>query len=39
VEDQGVDGRIILECILGKEGGKACTGFIPLRIETSVGLF
>jgi hypothetical protein len=31
--------RIILEWILGKYGGKLCTGFIWLRIGTSGGLF
>jgi len=34
----GVDGKIILEWILGKYGGKAWSGFIWLRIETSGGL-
>jgi hypothetical protein len=33
----GVDGRLILECILGKEGGKMWSGFIWLRIRTSGG--
>jgi hypothetical protein len=37
-EDLGVDGRIILEWILGKYGGKVWTGFIWLRIATSDGL-
>jgi hypothetical protein len=27
-EDLGIDGRIILECILGKEGRKVWTGYI-----------
>jgi hypothetical protein len=31
-EELGVDGRIILEEILGKEGGKVWTGCIWLRI-------
>jgi hypothetical protein len=34
----GVDGRIILEWILWEEGGKVCTGFIWLKIETCGGL-
>jgi hypothetical protein len=34
-EDLGIDGRIILECILEKQGGKLGTGFIWLRIGTS----
>jgi hypothetical protein len=37
-EDLGVDGRIILEWILGKEGGYVWTGYIWLRIGTSGGL-
>jgi len=37
-EDDGIDGRVILEWILGKEGGKLWTGFIWLRIEASGGL-
>jgi len=37
-EDLGVDGKIILEWILGKLGKKACTGFIWLRMGTSDGL-
>jgi hypothetical protein len=37
-EDLGVDGRIILECLLGKYGGNVLTGFIWLRIGTSGGL-
>jgi hypothetical protein len=28
-------GRVILECILGKQGGRVWTGFICLRIATS----
>jgi hypothetical protein len=36
VEDLGEDGKIILEWILGKCGGKVwCTGVIWLRIGTS----
>jgi hypothetical protein len=34
-EDLGVDGRIILEWILRKYGGKLWTGCIWLRIGTS----
>jgi hypothetical protein len=36
LEDLGVDGRIILEWILGKQGGKVWAGCIWLRIMTSV---
>jgi hypothetical protein len=32
LEHKGVDVRIILECILGKQGGKVRTGFIGLGI-------
>jgi len=34
MEDLGVGGRIILEWILGKEGGKVGTGCIWFRIGT-----
>jgi hypothetical protein len=34
-EEQGVDGNIILERILGKWGGKLCTGCIWLKTETN----
>jgi hypothetical protein len=34
-EDQSVDGRIILEWILEKQGEKVWTGCIWLRIKTS----
>jgi hypothetical protein len=37
-EDLGIDGKIILELILGKQGGKVWTGCIWLRIGTSSGL-
>jgi hypothetical protein len=37
-DDVGVDRRIILEWILGKQGWKMWTGFIWLRIRTSGGL-
>jgi hypothetical protein len=37
-EDLGVDGKIILEWILGKQGGKLWTGFIWVGIGTSGGL-
>jgi len=36
-EDLGVDGRIILEWILGKYGGKVRTGFIWLRYGLVAG--
>jgi len=36
-EDLGVDGKIILEWILGKQGGKVWTGLIWLRLGTSGG--
>jgi hypothetical protein len=35
LEDLGVDGKIMLEWILGKEGAKVWTGCIWLRIGTS----
>jgi hypothetical protein len=38
LEDLGVDGKIILEWILGNYGGKVWTRFIWLRIGTSGGL-
>jgi hypothetical protein len=38
-EDLGTDGKIIVEWILGKQGGKVWTGFVWLRIGTSGGLF
>jgi hypothetical protein len=34
-EDLGVDGKIILECIIGKQGGKVWSGFIWLMTGTS----
>jgi len=37
-EDLGVDGREILQWILGKQGGKVWTGCIWFRIGTSGGL-
>jgi hypothetical protein len=37
--DISVDGRIILEWILGKYGGKVWTGFIWLRIGTNGRFF
>jgi hypothetical protein len=39
VEDTGIDGRIILKCMLNLlGGGEAWTGLIWLRIGTSSGL-
>jgi hypothetical protein len=37
-ENLDVDGRMILECIVGKCGGKVWIGFIWIRIETRGGL-
>jgi hypothetical protein len=37
LEDLGVDGRIILECIIDKHVREVWTGFIWLRIVTSGG--
>jgi len=37
-QDLGVVARIILEWILGKQGGKVWTTFIYLRIGTNGGL-
>jgi hypothetical protein len=34
-ENLGVDGRMILQWILGKEGEKLITGFIRFRIGTN----
>jgi hypothetical protein len=36
--DLGVDGKITLDWILGKQNGKVWIGFIWLRIGTSGGL-
>jgi hypothetical protein len=38
LEDLCVEGRILLEWILGKSGGRMLIGFIWLRIGTSGGL-
>jgi hypothetical protein len=38
LKDLGVDGKIILECILGKQCGKLYSRCIWLRIGTSGGL-
>jgi hypothetical protein len=38
LEDMGVVEKIILEWILGKQGGKVWTGFIWLKKGTSGGL-
>jgi hypothetical protein len=37
-KDLGVDGRIIFECISGKQVWKLWNGFIWLRIGTGGGL-
>jgi hypothetical protein len=37
LEDLDIDGKIILECILGKYDVKLWTGFIWLRIGSSGG--
>jgi hypothetical protein len=37
-EDLGVDGKIILEWMLGKLGAKMWTGFVWLRLGTICGL-
>jgi hypothetical protein len=37
-EDLGIDGKVIIERILGKLGGKMWTGFIWFTIGTSGGL-
>jgi hypothetical protein len=37
-EDLGVDGKIMLELILGKLDGRMWTGFVWHRIGTSGGL-
>jgi hypothetical protein len=34
-EDRSIDGKIILEWILGKQGGKVWTGCIWVRIQTN----
>jgi len=34
----GIEGKIILKWMLGKEGGKMRTGYMWLRIETIGGL-
>jgi hypothetical protein len=39
LERIGVDGRKVLERILGKLGGKMCTGHIWFRVGTSGGVF
>jgi hypothetical protein len=38
LEDLGMEGRIIIKCLLGRWDEKAWTGFIWVRIETSGGL-
>jgi len=35
--DLGVDGRILLECVLGKYDGNVWTEFVWLRIGSSGG--
>jgi len=37
-ENLGIDGRIILEWILEKQGGKVWAGYIWLRIGASDGI-
>jgi hypothetical protein len=37
-ENLGVDGRIVLKCVLGKLGGKVWIGCIWLKIENSSGI-
>jgi hypothetical protein len=37
LEELGIDGRIILERILGKWDGRLWTGYISLRIRTTDG--
>jgi hypothetical protein len=37
-EDLYIDGKIILECILGKYGEKLWTEFVWIRVGTSGGL-
>jgi hypothetical protein len=37
-EELGVDGNVILQCILGKQCGKVRNGIIWLRIGTSGGI-
>jgi hypothetical protein len=38
-EDLGIEGKVTLQLILGKQGGKMWTGIIWLRIGTSGRLF
>jgi hypothetical protein len=38
LKDVGLDGRIILQWILEKQGGKLRTGFIWFRMKTSGGI-
>jgi len=35
LEELGVDGRVVLELILGEWDGKVCTGFMWCRTGTS----
>jgi hypothetical protein len=35
-EDLGIDGKIVLEWLLGEKCGKVWIGFIWLRVRTSV---
>jgi hypothetical protein len=39
LEDLDIDGRIILESDVGRQGGRIWMGFICLRIWISGGLF
>ena len=38
LKSTGVDGRVVLKCMLKKEGGRMQIAFICHRMGTSVGL-